>query len=845
MIMHSELRLILPGTFRNCKNLKELYLTGNELGDLASDVFAEDNVLQVLDLRLNRLRVLTPDYFKRLGHLQKLRLSRNRIYYTEDHAFLTLHSLLSLDLHQNEIVWMEEAAFSPLQHLVSLNVEQNNFRGVDKGTFDVMPRLRHIYFDTFYMCAYATHVSDCQPAGDGISSRYNLLENSLLRSAVWVVAILACLGNVLVFMGRSIVKDDNAVHSFLIKNLSLADLLMAIYLLVLATHDLRYRGSYLGRDQEWRNSWGCDVIGVIATLSNEASVMTLTMITLDRYICILYPLKMRRRTVAHAYAVMLFLWAACFLMAAVPVMGLPYFGTLFYRNNAVCMPLFLHQPQAHGWQYSAFIFLGVNLLAFLFIVYAYAGMFLAIRRSRMTYRPADESQERCLMKRFFFIVITNLLCWMPIVLLKVAALAGVKISRDLYAWLMVFVLPVNCALTPSPSPPYLNLPYLTSPYLILTYLTLTLPYLPSSLSYLNSPYLTLPLPSFPYLTLPYLMSHAGVKISGDLYAWLVVFVLPVNCYITPSPLYLTSLYFYLTLPYLMSHAGVKISGDLYAWLVVFVLPVNCYITPSPLYLTSLYFYLPLPYLMSHAGVKISGDLYAWLVVFVLPVNCYITPSPLYLTSLYFYLTLPYLMPHAGVKISGDLYAWLVVFVLPVNCALNPLLYTLSTRLFKQRLLTGLASAVWNRRQGDREGRGRRKSLETNSSFSNFSFSSLKSRGSSSGVNNNNASTAASAAAAAMATSNNHLLNHLVGGGGGGGGGGHHNYSHNHHHHHHPLAWSVEKTDLSELEPMNGVKEKGSNLYVGKMKYMYSHGRVIYPPGKHMGAQHIGYKPVAS
>lgn len=73
------------------------------------------------------------------------------------------------------------------------------------------------YFDTFYMCAYATHVSDCQPEGDGISSRYNLLENAILRTAVWVVAVLACFGNVTVFMGRTIVKDDNAVHSFLIK----------------------------------------------------------------------------------------------------------------------------------------------------------------------------------------------------------------------------------------------------------------------------------------------------------------------------------------------------------------------------------------------------------------------------------------------------------------------------------------------------------------------------------------------------------------------------------------------------------------------------------------------------
>lgn len=37
----------------------------------------------------------------------------------------------------------------------------------------------------------------------------------------------------------------------------------------------------------------------------------------------------------------------------------------------------------------------------------------------------------------------------------------------------------------------------------------------------------------------------------------------------------------------------------------------------------------------------------------------------------------------GVPINDDLYAWVAVFLLPVNSALNPILYTLTTKLFKQ------------------------------------------------------------------------------------------------------------------------------------------------------------------
>ncbi|RWS22152.1 Relaxin receptor 1-like protein, partial [Leptotrombidium deliense] len=39
---------------------------------------------------------------------------------------------------------------------------------------------------------------------------------------------------------------------------------------------------------------------------------------------------------------------------------------------------------------------------------------------------------------------------------------------------------------------------------------------------------------------------------------------------------------------------------------------------------------------------------------------------------------------SGIHIDEFLYAWLAIFLLPVNSALNPVLYTLTTRLFKQQ-----------------------------------------------------------------------------------------------------------------------------------------------------------------
>lgn len=46
----------------------------------------------------------------------------------------------------------------------------------------------------------------------------------------------------------------------------------------------------------------------------------------------------------------------------------------------------------------------------------------------------------------------------------------------------------------------------------------------------------------------------------------------------------------------------------------------------------------------------------------------------------------YIFSVLGISIGDDLYAWLAVFVLPVNSALNPILYTVTTKMFRQQVL---------------------------------------------------------------------------------------------------------------------------------------------------------------
>ncbi|XP_063594843.1 uncharacterized protein LOC134771808 [Penaeus indicus] len=80
------------------------------------------------------------------------------------------------------------------------------------------------------------------------------------------------------------------------------------------------------------------------------------------------------------------------------------------------------------------------------ILGAYAGLFFNIMVTRKS-TPLSGGESKFAL-RFFFIVITNCVCWLPIACVKAAALANIEVHSGVYAWLVVLVLPINSAINP-------------------------------------------------------------------------------------------------------------------------------------------------------------------------------------------------------------------------------------------------------------------------------------------------------------------------------------------------------------------------------------------------------------
>uniref|UniRef100_A0A3B3Q6S9 Relaxin family peptide receptor 2, like n=1 Tax=Paramormyrops kingsleyae TaxID=1676925 RepID=A0A3B3Q6S9_9TELE len=450
-----------PDLFIRYKNL-ERHLQNNSIHTISNRAFSELYNLRKF-LSQNRITMLKAAIFRNLHNLEWRILDDNQISSVRQESFTGLRSLFfsllnnSIEhlpnnsfcqemprLNWNHIEIIEEGTFSTMQKLID-GMEGIEIPNISIRMFRSLGNLSH-YFKKFEYCGYSPNVRSCKPNTDGISSFENLLANIILRVFVWVVAFIICFGNVFVICLRSCITSNDHHHTMSIKSLC-ADCLMGVYLFFIGAFDIKYCGEYNRNAQFWMESTQCQLIGSLAMLSTEVSVMLLTYMTLEKYICIVFPFHNYRAGRKQTLSILITIWALGFMIAVVPFWDRQTFGN-YYGRNGVCFPLHSDLTEKPGARtYSTGIFL-LNLVAFIIIVFSYTSMFFSVRRTgSKTARQTIFDEEVAIAKRFFFIVFTDALCWMPIFLLKILSLLQVEI-RTVILWVVIFILPINSALNP-------------------------------------------------------------------------------------------------------------------------------------------------------------------------------------------------------------------------------------------------------------------------------------------------------------------------------------------------------------------------------------------------------------
>ncbi|XP_062588314.1 G-protein coupled receptor GRL101-like [Saccostrea cucullata] len=207
-----------------------------------------------------------------------------------------------------------------------------------------------------------------------------------------------------------------------------------------------YSGKYGFEDFHWRHSKLCIFAGVLATVSSEASALFVSLITFDRILAITRPFSNPHLVARRAILLSALAWIVSLVLALCPLF-IPLED--FYAQTAICIYLPLSVKRQSGWEYSMVVFIGFNFILFLGILVGQIFILVEVIKSgRKIQSTNTKRREISLAKSVGAVVLTDLLCWIPIGIIAMMTFSGVDVSQEVYIWIIVLVLPINSALNP-------------------------------------------------------------------------------------------------------------------------------------------------------------------------------------------------------------------------------------------------------------------------------------------------------------------------------------------------------------------------------------------------------------
>lgn len=351
-------------------------------------------------------------------------------------------SLISLDGHRGQ-------------------TDRDRDRNTNKNTDTSIGRLSRRQVD-----GTTTTTTACLPQPNPFQPCRDLFDSWWLRAAIWFVFLFAFSGNILVLLVLGSVKSSSShsaltsimwlqgghskrhidVPRFLVLNLAFADLLMSLYLGLLAFVDLSTLGDFRSYAVRWQHSSGCQLAGFLAVLSSELSVFILAIITLERNYAITNAVHLNRRlSLQKAMFIMLLGYLFALGMALMPLNGVSD-----YRKFSICLPLDLGSTTTgdtqndHHHQAYLVTLISINSVSFLLLFGCYLRMYCAIRGSQ-----AWNTNDLRIAKRMSILVVTDFLCWVPIIAVSAASLFDHHlVSLEGLKVITVFVLPLNSVANP-------------------------------------------------------------------------------------------------------------------------------------------------------------------------------------------------------------------------------------------------------------------------------------------------------------------------------------------------------------------------------------------------------------
>uniref|UniRef100_A0A2K6Q8W2 Lutropin-choriogonadotropic hormone receptor n=1 Tax=Rhinopithecus roxellana TaxID=61622 RepID=A0A2K6Q8W2_RHIRO len=278
----------------------------------------------------------------------------------------------------------------------------------------------------------------CAPEPDAFNPCEDIMGYDFLRVLIWLINILAIMGNMTVLFVLLTSRYKLTVPRFLMCNLSFADFCMGLYLLLIASVDSQTKGQYYNHAIDWQTGSGCSTAGFFTVFASELSVYTLTVITLERWHTITYAIHLDQKLrLRHAILIMLGGWLFSSLIAMLPLVGVSN-----YMKVSICFPMDVETTLSQVYILTILI---LNVVAFIIICACYIKIYFAVQNPELMATNKDTK----IAKKMAILIFTDFTCMAPISFFAISAAFKVPlITVTNSKVLLVLFYPINSCANP-------------------------------------------------------------------------------------------------------------------------------------------------------------------------------------------------------------------------------------------------------------------------------------------------------------------------------------------------------------------------------------------------------------
>uniref|UniRef100_A0A3B5LAK0 Thyroid stimulating hormone receptor n=1 Tax=Xiphophorus couchianus TaxID=32473 RepID=A0A3B5LAK0_9TELE len=398
------------------KPIEEIRLTRNGIKEVASDAFNGTKMYRLLLSGNKQLAHISPDAFVGSSELVVLDVSQTAVSSLPDSILGGLKKLFAESAYRLKELPIVQR-YTKL-HIAKLTYSshccafKNMHRNRSKWTsLCSHPEAKTIPAFFREHCSNSTSVS-CSPAPDNFNPCEDIMSPILLRILIWIISVLALLGNavVLLVLLDCLPKTLMVVFKCLCQNI--------FDFLLVCVRILNY----------------CD----LQVFASELSVFTLTAITVERWHTISNAMRLDRKLrLRHACIIMTTGWSFSLLAALLPTVGVSS-----YSKVSICLPMDVESVVSQVYVVSLLV---LNILAFFCVCGCYLSIYLTYRKPSSAPAHADTRVAQ----RMAVLIFTDFVCMAPISFFAVsAALKLPLITVSEAKLLLVLFYPINSCSNP-------------------------------------------------------------------------------------------------------------------------------------------------------------------------------------------------------------------------------------------------------------------------------------------------------------------------------------------------------------------------------------------------------------